>query len=43
MVNSLKIMGNEGANVIIIYGKGFKLEGKTRIPRLWMGRLPQLD
>jgi hypothetical protein len=27
MVNSLKIMGNEGANVIIIYGKGFKLEG----------------
>jgi hypothetical protein len=34
MVNS-KIMENEVQNVIIIYGKGFKLEeANTRIPRL---------
>ena len=34
MVNSLKIMGNEDANVIISYGKGFKLDG-SKHPHSW--------
>jgi len=34
MVNMLKIMGNNDANVIISYGKGFKLDG-SKHPHSW--------
>lgn len=34
MVNRLKIMGNEDANVIISFGKGFKLDG-SKHPHSW--------
>jgi hypothetical protein len=34
MINMLKIMGNDDANVIISYGKGFKLDG-SKNPHSW--------
>ncbi|TDE06051.1 hypothetical protein [Flavobacterium hiemivividum] len=34
MVNLLKVMGNKDANVIISYGKGFKLDG-SKHPHSW--------
>jgi hypothetical protein len=34
MINMLKVMGNDDANVIISYGKGFKLDG-SKNPHSW--------
>ena len=34
MINILKVMGNDDANVIISYGKGFKLDG-SKHPHSW--------
>lgn len=34
MINMLKVMGNDDANVIISYGKGFKLDG-SKHPHSW--------